>query len=66
MISLTTLSDIFTVPTSTSMLKTSSPIYDQTMDTTDASASTTGGDAANFEKMMHAKMIIAPSRQTAT
>jgi hypothetical protein len=64
-ISRTTLSAILTAPTSTSMLKINSPIYAQTIVTALALPSTTGGEAANTEKMMQASTMIAPSRQTA-
>lgn len=48
-----------------SILKSSSPIYDQTCVTAAALGSTTGGEEANSEKIMQAKTITAPSRHTA-
>ena len=63
--SLDILSLILTAPTSTSMLNTSSPTYFHTMAAGAASPSTAGGLPANFVKMMHARMMTAPSMQTA-
>ena len=58
-------SDIFTVPTRTSILNISSPIYAQVIVTGEASVATTGGDVTNRENIRQAKTITAPSRQTA-
>ena len=57
-------SDIFTVPTRTDILATSSPNHFHTIVTADASVSTCGGDDAYSENMMQASMITAPSRRT--
>lgn len=57
-------SDIFTVPTRTSILNTSSPTYFQTIVTADASVSTCGGEAAYSENMIQASIITAPSSNT--
>ena len=48
-ISFTTLSESFIVPTSTSILNKSSPIYVHTCVIAEAPAATDGGDAANNE-----------------
>lgn len=64
-ISLTNLSDILTVPTKTNILNISSPIYFHTIVTAAASESITGGLAAKSEKIIHASIIITPSKQTA-
>ena len=53
------------MPTSTSILNITSPIYDQIIDAAAADASTTGGEAANTENMIQDITITAPSRQTA-
>ena len=51
------------VPTSTSMLKTSSAIYDHTIVTTETDILMDGGADANREKIMHAQVIASvPSR----
>ena len=63
-ISFTILSDILMVPTRTNMLKISSPIQLQIMDTDEAVESTTGGLDAKAEKMIQASTMIAPSRHT--
>ena len=57
-------SDIFTVPTRTSILNMSSPIYFHTIVTADAVVSTSGGADAYRENMMQASMITAPSSRT--
>ena len=64
-ISLIIRSLIFTAPTRTSILNTSSPIYDHTCVTAAASGFTTGGLDANSEKIMQASTITAPSSSTA-
>ena len=53
------------MPTSTSILNITSPIYDQIIDAAAVDVFTVGGEDANTENMIHDKTITAPSRQTA-
>lgn len=64
-ISRTMRSEILIVPTNTNILKISSPIYFHTCVTAAALVSTTGGLEANKLNIIHDKIIIAPSKQTA-